>query len=197
VIRRILPLAGILGGLVLAAPAAASPAASGCQIQATMATTIPVNLLSGAFNYTLDGQFSNCTGTLTGASAKISTGTTITIAGVAYKPIDAGLGGGVCHGMSLTGPAVVQWTNGGLSVFDSTANLGYFRGPFRSGSVTLQRTTPDPLNPAHTSDTFPLLYGGTLGEGAVTVTPPDPSLCAGAGSKAFDLNGGFGIFATS
>jgi hypothetical protein len=189
-IRRIAPLVGLLATLALTSSAAAAPSGSVCQLQATVTPAKPYTFLASADEgpYSMSGTLSGCQGTYAEKSANVSVGKNIRIGSVDYKPMDAGIVSGTCAAPHLTGRMAIQWDNGKLSVFEFNTAATTFTGTFVPGSVTLQRVTPDPLNPSHTSDTFPLAYGLDTGSGQ-QASNPNASACAGAGAASLGITG--------
>jgi hypothetical protein len=193
--RRIIPLAGVLAALLLA-PSAMAAGASSCKLDADVQFSRGLGLTGDTYSYALSGALSSCTGSMPESSGTISDGATVTVNGVQYRAPDRPVATGSCAGLALRGVALIQWNDGKLSelpYFASSAGYGpfsSFAGQFTTGTVTLTRVVPDPKNPSHTTDTFPLAYGNDWAAMLMNLTQ-DASQCVNGTASSGTLSGSF------
>lgn len=195
-IRRILPLVGILAGAFVLAPSAlAGQGIGACVLDGTADFSKGLNTTAQAFNYSFGGTLSNCNGSFSDKTGTVSAGKTITIGGVAYSPLDNPTGNGSCTSSTTAGTAFIAWDTAGKYSAISYTTTGYaaavaLTGSFKSGTVTLSSVATDPLTglPASTL-TVPLSYGGDYTGGPVAFEPPDPTACTGAGVTTAGIQG--------
>lgn len=194
-IRRILPLAGILAGFVLAPSAGAAQGASACQLDGTATTSKALNLMdNGEFTLTFAGTLHDCAteGGYPETSAIISAGKKITIGGVDYRPVSTPSAAGNCTGVSTNLTKLfIQWNNAkySLLVFNSSGGVvAPLSANFQPASITLTRVVPDPVNPQHTTDTFPLTYAGDT-VGGLFLLKPDYAQCNAGGVTSIPVTG--------
>jgi hypothetical protein len=213
VIRRILPLGGILAGLLALAPAAGAAQNFGmCSLDGLakltpgLAANQPAPGSGGVdwgpgFSYSFSGTLSSCQG-LSGAGpggpagGTISAGEQITINGVKYLAPGKPSGNGGCTGSHTSGTAIVKWDDGTLSAVDYTtegaAAVVGLTGDFLS-SITLMRVDPDPVTGLPVEDKFNnLAFGGDYAGGPLVFHPADPTQCTGAGVTEAPITGAIG-----
>ena len=213
-IRRILPLGGILAGLLALAPAAHAAANfGGCTLDGNaklspgLASNSPMPDPSGpgvdwgpAFTYSFDGALDNCTELDSSGPAQtdggtISAGEPLKINGVDYLPANTPSGNGGCTGSHTDGVSIIKWADGSLSAVsystDGAAALVGLQGDFLS-SITLTRKDLD-ANGNVVKDTFNnLKYAGDYTGGPLVFHPADPTQCTGAGVTMAPITGAIG-----
>ena len=206
-IRRILPLGGILAVALAAAPTAlAAPDGTSCSLSAQQKLSKGLSATTAApYSYTLTGTLNNCKSSSSApASGTLAAGGTITIGGKAYIAPSPKASGDCKTDTEDAGSghsfAFITWPDGTLTILDYTLRQRALAGDVLSGSVaasiTLPLRDPDPLDPNHVSDVIRTTrFGGYSVAAALAAAPTDPTLCAGAGAKDWTLTGpiGFGV----
>ncbi|MDX6641602.1 MAG: hypothetical protein QOF12_2613 [Solirubrobacteraceae bacterium] len=196
--KRTLLLCAVLAGTLALVPTAqAGQGAGGCQLDGTANFSKGLSTTAQNFNYDFGGTLSSCAGSYSDKSATVSAGQPITIAGVAYRPLDQPTGNGSCASSTTAGTAFVQWDNGTFSAikYSTTgyAALVALTGSFLTGSVTLTSVAVDPLTGLPVSTRIvSLAYGGDYAGGPVAFEPPDPTACTGAGVTSAGIQGFIG-----
>lgn len=196
-IRRILPLVGILAGALVLAPSAfAGQGVGGCVLDGTADFSKGLTTTAQDFDYSFAGTLANCTGSFAEKGGTVSAGKPITLAGVAYRPVDQPVGNGSCTSSTTSGKAFVQWDTGKFSVIDYSTT-GYaaavaLTGSFDAGSILLASVATDQAGQPLSTRTVALDYGGDYSGGPVAFEPPDPTACAGAGVTTAGIQGFIG-----
>jgi hypothetical protein len=198
VIRRILPLGGIIAAALVLAPAThAGQGIGGCVLDGDADFSKGLTTTAQDFNYSFAGTLANCQGSFGDAGGTVSAGKPITIGGIAYKPISTPTGNGSCVSSTTSGDAFVDWGGGKYSVieYDTTgaAAAVALTGSFKSGSQTLTSVATNPQTGQPVSViSVPLAYGDDYTGGPVAFEPPDPTACNGAGVTTAGIQGVLG-----
>ena len=209
-IRRILPLGGILAGLLALAPAAdAAQNFGSCALDGLAKLTPGLGAnqpapggggidWGPAFNYSFSGTLSDCQSMPPGAAAEgtISAGEQLTINGVKYRAPNTPSGNGGCTGSHTDGISIIQWGDGKVSAVsystEGAAALVGLTGTFFD-KITLTRVDPDPVTGLEIRDTLTgLAYAGDYAGGPLVFHPADPTQCNSTGVTDAPITGVIG-----
>ena len=201
---RKLAVAIALSATVLLALASAGSATAattgGCHLQGSASFSPGLNSSSQPFDYSFDGQLSNCQSNTAGSptSGSVEAGKVYTDStGEQFQePVSTGSGG--CTNSTTSGTAIVTWADGTVTVVQYTTT-GAAAAVKLDGkvvpSVTLPAINPQPGQPTSTTIATTRFAGATA-LGGLTFQPPDPTACntpAGVTTAAIDgvigLNG--------
>lgn len=196
-IRRILPLVGILAGAFVLAPSAlAGQGIGACQLDGNADFVTPLTTTSVTTAYSFSGGLTNCTGSFSDKTGTVSAGKPITIGGIAYKPLDTPSLTGGCASSTTKGTAFVDWGAGKYSAISysttGAAAAVALQGTFKSGTATLTSVANDSLTGLPVSVIqVPLSYGGDYSGGPLAFQPASPTDCQ-TGVKSAGIHGAIG-----
>ena len=180
--KRLLALA-ITSGLMTVAlcggSASAATEASGCQLHGGANFAPPLTNTAQSFNYSFSGVIPTCQSSAGGPTS----GTVF--AGTNGLPVPTG--NGSCASSTTSGIAVVQWSDGSVTVLQYTTT-GAAAAVALQGSVIGSVTTSDGLTTYTTNR-----YAGDSATGTVAFEPPDPTACNGAGVTSAGIDGVIGL----
>lgn len=180
--------------LALAPPALAAPNGATCTLNGQATFSTPLGSTAHDFSYGFTGTLTSCSAGdasspgLPGAStvtAKISAGSPVTVAGVAYQEPKA-TGNGSCASSTTAGAALVQWSDNAVTVISYTTT-GAAAAVALKGTVVPSLTATAADGSTTTFTTTRYLADNAIG--ALAFEPPDPTACAGAGVPAAGIQG--------
>ena len=179
---------------LLAQPAIAAPNGATCTLNGQANFSTPLGTTAHDFTYGFTGTLSGCSAGdaaapgLPGSStvtAKISAGSPVTVGTVTYQEPTA-TGNGSCGSSTTAGKALVQWSDGAITVIDYTTT-GAAAAVGLKGTViaSLTATAADGSKSIFTTTR----YLADNAVGALAFEPADPSACAGAGVPTAGIQG--------
>jgi hypothetical protein len=180
-VKKLLALAGLSAVMVIVPGAASASAATnggGCQLHGTAAFSPGLTNTAQNFSYSFTGSLSNCQSSSGGpASGTVFAGT---------NGLPTPTGNGSCGTSTTSGTAVVQWSDGTVTVVKYTTN-GAAAAVSLQGSVIASVTSSTGTTYTTTRD------AGDSALGLLAFEPPDPTACAGAGVTSAGIDGGVGL----
>lgn len=219
--RRLVVLAGsvgglIVGGLALPLPAGAATGGGFCQLAGTASFSPGLTNTAQNFSYSFGGALSGCQSSDATAptSGTVEAGRTVTVAynwtyvdstgthsgtaDAAYQePVPTGNGG--CGSSTTGGTAFTTWADGTTTVVSYTtsaaaAAVSLSGSVVPSGTLTLSSFTgPTQAPPPSTRTVSTTRWAGDSALGSLTFQPPDPTLCASTGVTTAAISGGIGL----
>jgi hypothetical protein len=183
--------------LLALSPPAFAQSVGGCQLQGTASFSPGLNNNAQDFEYSFNGNLSDCQSTEAGVptSGTVSAGEIITINGQQFQePASSGNGG--CTNSTTGGTAIVNWSDGTTTVV-SYSTTGAAAAVVLQGavidSVLLPAVNPQPGEPTATTVTT-TRYAGASAQGLLAFQPPDPTACeTTTGVTSAGISGAVGL----
>jgi hypothetical protein len=179
--KRLLAITGasaLLAFGVLASSASSATNGGGCQLHGTANFSPGLTNTAQNFAYSFTGNLTNCQSSSGGpSSGTVFAGT---------NGLPAPSGNGSCVSSTTSGTAVVQWSDGTITVVQYST-----RGAL--AAVALQGTVIASVTSSTGTTYTTTRYAGDSADGSLAFEPSEPTACSGAGVTSAGIDGVVGL----